>query len=217
MREVFFTSDLHFCHDKGFLYEPRSFTNVQDMNEALVENWNKVVKPEDEVYNLGDFALNDVDAAISYINSLNGTIRWILGNHDTEKKIDKIIDNCPNVWHYGWAYCFKYDKKYSIYMSHYPTLTANFDQKKFSQHVIALHGHTHQQKNWFDPKNPFTYHVGVDSHNCAPVHIDEVLTDIRQRWNDIGMLPTPTKPADIYPHLYMSDSPLKIVFDGDMN
>ena len=188
MSEIFFTSDTHFCHRQTFLLEPRGFTNVEEMNETIVEHWNSVVKPNDEVYHLGDIALNDIDVAISYINRLNGTIRWIIGNHDTEKKIDKIIDNCPNVWHYGWAYCFKYNKEQSIYMSHYPTLTANFDEKKFSRHVLALHGHTHQRVNWLRPDNPFMYHVGVDSHNCTPVHIDEVITDIRNRWNQCGQL-----------------------------
>lgn len=200
VNNIFFTSDLHFCHDKEFLYSPRGFTNVNDMNEAIVENWNRIIKPEDEVYNLGDFALNDIDAAIPYINRLNGRILWIYGNHDTTKKCDKIIDECNNVWGIGYADLIKYDKKFSIYMSHYPTLTANFDEKKFSQHVIALHGHTHQQKNWIDPKNPFTYHVGVDSHNCTPVHIDEVLADIRQRWNEIGQLPIAVQPQDTYPY-----------------
>ena len=198
---IFFTSDLHFCHNKEFLYVPRGFTNVQDMNEALVENWNKVVKLNDEVYNLGDFALNDVEAAIPYINQLNGTIRWIYGNHDTEKKIDRIMDECPNVWAIGYADLIKYDKKFSIYMSHYPTLTANFDDKHFSQHVINLHGHTHQQANWLQPDNPFMYHVGVDSHNCTPVHIDEVITDIRNRWNECGQLYSKYK-EDTYPYAH---------------
>ena len=147
---------------------------------------------------LGDFALNDIDAAIPYINRLNGTIRWILGNHDTEKKIDKIMDNCDSIWVLGYACQFKYNKKYSIYLSHYPTLTANYDEKHFSQHIIALHGHTHQHTNWIDPKNPFTYHVGMDSHNCTPIHIDEVIADIKQRWNDIGHLPI--TPSDTYPY-----------------
>ena len=200
MSNIWFTSDLHFCHNKEFLYVPRGFTNVQDMNEALVENWNKVVKPEDEVYNLGDFALNDIDAAIPYINRLNGKIYWILGNHDTDKKRVKIVDECPSVWEVGYADLIKHDKKYSIYMSHYPALTANYDEKKFSQHVIAVHGHTHQQKNWIDPKNPFTYHVGVDSHNCTPIHIDEVIYDVRRLWNLLGTLPTPSKPEDLYPY-----------------
>jgi calcineurin-like phosphoesterase family protein len=201
MGEVFFTSDTHFCHQPSFLWEPRGFNSVEEMNEELVERWNKVVKPEDEVYHLGDFALNDIDAAIPYINRLNGTIRWILGNHDTEKKISKIIEECPTVWEIGWAYQFKYNKKYSIYLSHYPTLTANFDTgKHFSQNVINLHGHIHSKNNWMIPTNPFIYHVGVDSHNCTPVHIDEILSDIRQRWNEIGKLPQNLKPEDTYPY-----------------
>jgi calcineurin-like phosphoesterase family protein len=200
MGDIWFTSDLHLMHNKPFLYEPRGFSSTEEMCEAIVERWNSVVKPDDEVYHLGDFALNDVDAAIPYINRLNGKIYWIIGNHDAEKKIDKIMDNCDSLWNLGYAYQFKYDKKYSIYLSHYPTLTANYDDKKFSQHVLALHGHTHQRINWIDPKNPFTYHVGMDSHNCAPVALDEVITDIRQRWNEIGQLPIPVQPQDTYPY-----------------
>ena len=199
MSNTFFTSDLHFCHDKEFLYGPRGFTNVKDMNEALVENWNKIVKPDDEVYNLGDFALNDVDEAIQYINRLNGKILWIYGNHDTERKIDKIMDECNNVWSIGYAFQIKYNKKYSTYMSHYPTLTANYDEKKFSQHVIAFHGHTHQTGNWINKENPFTYHVGLDSHNYAPVPIEEAIYDIRQLWNFLNALPSSAKPEDLYP------------------
>ena len=198
MGEIFFTSDTHFCHQPSFLWEPRGFANVEEMNEAIVERWNSVIKPEDEVYHLGDFALNDIDAAIPYINRLNGTIRWIIGNHDTDRKRVKIVDECPNVWEIGYADLIKYDKKFSIYMSHYPTLTANFDDKKFSQHVIALHGHTHQRTNWLHPDNPFMYHVGLDSHNNTPVHIDEILADIKNRWNELGMNTNILKRDDMY-------------------
>lgn len=188
MKNIFFTSDLHLCHDKGFLYEPRGFSSIEEMNEAIVERWNKVVTPDDEVYNLGDFALNDIEAAFPYINRLNGKMYWVYGNHDTDKKIDAIMDNCDAIWCLGYAFQIKYNKKYSIYMSHYPTLTANYDDKKFSQHVIALHGHTHQRTNWLHTDNPFMYHVGLDSHNCAPVHIDEIITDIRNRWTQFEPL-----------------------------
>ena len=199
MSEIFLTSDTHFCHNKEFLYAPRGFSSVEEMNEAIVERWNKVVKPEDEVYHLGDFALNDIEAAIPYINRLNGTIRWILGNHDTEKKRGKIIEECPHVWEIGYAYVIKHGKQ-SIYLSHYPTLTANYDEKHFSQHVINFHGHTHQIGHWIDKCNPFTYHVGVDSHNCTPVHIDQAIGDVRQLWAFLGALPTPSKPVDLYPY-----------------
>ena len=198
--EIWLTSDTHFSHDKEFLYGPRGFTNVKDMNIAIVENWNSVVKPNDEVWHLGDMALGDIDDACKYINQLNGTIHWIQGNHCTKKKIDKIIAECPSVWEIGWAYQFKYNKKYSIYMSHYPTLTTNYDDKKFSQHVINLHGHTHQTTNWLHAENPFMYHVGLDSHNNTPVNLDEVLTDIRNRYNQFEQL-YPKYKEDIYPNI----------------
>ena len=75
-----------------------------------------------------------------------------------------------------------------------------YDEKHFSQHVINFHGHTHQIGHWIDKCNPFTYHVGVDSHNCTPVHIDQAIGDIRQLWTFLGALPTPSKPMDLYPY-----------------
>lgn len=188
MSNIWFTSDLHFSHKAEFLWGPRGFKDQHEMNEALVENWNKFVKPEDEVYNLGDMALTDVEDAAKYIKALNGKHWWIYGNHDTAKKIDYLMDEVPNLYSVGYAWVIKHDKKYSFYLSHYPTLTANFDDKHFSRHVIALHGHTHQQTNFLQLDNPFLYHVGMDSHNCTPVHIDEVITDIRNRWNQCGQL-----------------------------
>ena len=188
MSNIWFTSDLHMMHNKGFLYEPRGFTNEKDMCEAIVENWNKVVKENDIVYDLGDIALSDVQTAIKYIKKLNGKHFLIRGNHDTDNKIDLITHTCCDKFYdVCWADLIKYDK-YRFYLSHYPTLTCNYDDKKFSQHVINLHGHTHQQVNWLHADNPFMYHVGLDSHNCTPVHIDEVIMDIRNRWNAQGQL-----------------------------
>ena len=204
MSNIWFTSDLHMMHNKGFLYEPRGFTNEKDMCEAIVENWNKVVKPEDTVYNLGDIALSDIDAAIPYLQALNGTHWWIRGNHDSPNKVNKLCKACKNLYtisnpEASWATMICVGKIY-MYMSHYPTLTANFDERHFSRHVIALHGHVHSKTNWIIPTNPFLYHVGMDSHNCTPVNLDEILSDIRQRWEEIGKLPPSVKPEDIYPY-----------------
>ena len=204
MSEIFFTSDLHINHDKEFLWGPRGFSNVKEMNEAIVERWNSVVKEEDIVYTLGDIAMNDAEGAIAYLNQLNGHQIWLLGNHDTSSKIDKVIAGCERIFtlhnyeQSSYATMLKRGKL-SLYLSHYPTLTANYDEKHFNQHVISLHGHTHQQKNWLQPENPFLYHVGMDSHNCTPVHIEEVISDIRNQWNAIGALPIETRPLYNYP------------------
>ena len=191
MKEIFMTSDLHLSHNKNFLFQPRGFSCIEEMCETIVERWNSIVKPGDIVYNLGDIALNDTIAAITYIQRLNGKQYWIRGNHDSTEKIRLIRKECDNIdlisaEDTSWAYILKYGKL-SFYLSHYPTLTANFDDKHFSQHVINLHGHTHQQTHWLQLTNPFMYHVGVDSHNCTPVHIDEITSDIRNRWNELGL------------------------------
>ena len=199
MSDVFLTSDLHFCHTQEFLYKPRGFDSVEEMNEAIVERWNSVVAPGDIVFILGDLMLNDNEKALTYIKRLNGDLAVIWGNHDSEARQQLLYEKCPAIMIMGYAHQFKHHKL-TCYLSHYPTLTANYDDKHFSQHVINFHGHTHQQTNWLNPANPFTYHVGLDSHNCTPVNIEEAISDIRNRWNAIGTLPTATKPEDLYPY-----------------
>lgn len=186
MSEIWLTSDLHMCHKKEFLWGPRGFTSTEEMCEAIVERWNSVVKDEDWIYNLGDIALSDVDAAIPYLQRLRGNQIWILGNHDTLGKIDKILPRCPNIQLLGtprdsYATVIK-SGKWSFYLSHYPTLTSNFDEKHLNQHIISLHGHTHQQINFLQSNNPFLYHVGLDSHNCCPVNLEQVKEEIREKY-----------------------------------
>lgn len=169
------------------------------MNEAIIENWNKIVKPNDIVYHLGDTMLNDNEKGIECFKRLNGKIFLIFGNHESEARKNLLFSECRDKILGGWyAYLIKYEKL-SIYMSHYPTLTANYDEKHFSQHVIALHGHTHQQANFLYPNNPFCYHVGVDSHDCEPVNIEEIIGEVRQRWFDLQSLKIPVKDLYSYP------------------
>ena len=200
MGDIWFTSDTHFGHQPEFLWKPRGFSSVEEMDEAIIENWNKVIKSTDIVYHLGDTMLNDNMHGLECFKRLNGQIFLIYGNHDSDARKNLLFTELSGKMLGGWyAWVIKYGKL-SIYMSHYPTITSNFDQKHFSQHVIAVHGHTHQRTNWLDMKNPFLYHVGLDSHNNTPVHIDEVVADIRQHWEEIGRLPIPVQPQDTYPY-----------------
>ena len=184
MSEIFITSDTHFCHVKDFLWKPRGFNSVEEMNETIIERWNHTVKPNDRVIHLGDTMLNDNGKGIECLKRLHGEICLVYGNHDLPTRQKLIESECPNIIILGYAHVFKYGKM-NIYLSHYPTLTANFDEKHFSQHVINFHGHTHQQTNWLQPDNPFMYHVGMDSHNCTPIHIEEAITNVRNKWNEM--------------------------------
>ena len=178
---IYLTSDLHFCHDKPFLYEPRGFTNIEDMNETIVNNWNSVVSDEDDVYLLGDIVLNDNVKGIELLKSLKGKIHIIIGNHDTDVRI-KLYEECENVVELKYATIIKYNKHH-FYLSHYPTFTGT-NEKHVSETLLNLYGHTHQKTNFFDD-NFFMYHVGVDSHNCFPVLLDDIIEEIHLKHKEI--------------------------------
>ena len=59
MPSIWFTSDTHFSHCNIIKYCNRPFKDVDEMNKILIQNWNNVVRPDDIVWHLGDFALGD--------------------------------------------------------------------------------------------------------------------------------------------------------------
>lgn len=176
MSKIFFTSDLHFGHDRGFLYEPRGFSSIKEHDEIVITRWNEVVSPEDDVYILGDLMLNDNDHGVECIKRLNGKLHIIYGNHDSDTR-KGFYDELGIV--HEWADVIKY-KKYHFYISHYPTFTGNLEAESLHQHAINLYGHTHQKSNFYQDI-PFMYHVGLDSHDNRPVLIDDILEEIKKK------------------------------------
>lgn len=174
MGEIYLTSDTHFCHDKEFLWRPRGCENVYEMNEKIIENWNKTVKSGDEVYLLGDIMLKDNIQGEKLLHSLNGWIHIILGNHDTAARYD-IFSRSYNVLEIETAMTLKYNK-YNFFLCHYPTLCSNYDDGKDLKHkMISLCGHRHVTDPFYDWDKGCIYHVELDAHNLTPVHIDEVI------------------------------------------
>jgi calcineurin-like phosphoesterase family protein len=177
MSKIWITSDLHFGHDREFIWGPRGFKNVYEMNDAIIKNWNAVIAPEDDIYVLGDLMLGDSEAGIKMIKQLKGKIHIILGNHDTASR-KTLYENCYNIIDMKHADVIKF-KGYTFYLSHYPTITSNLE-KEFGKHcILNLFGHTHQEENFYNGL-PFCYHVGLDSHNCTPIDMETVLNDIKE-------------------------------------
>ena len=68
------------------------------MDLNLIQNWNSVVKPDDIVFDLGDFAFATNGRWQELFNQLNGHHYLILGNHDRSRYPgDKIINLFDNV------------------------------------------------------------------------------------------------------------------------
>ena len=87
MSNIFLVADTHFGH-RGItqflrsdgVTKERPWDNVEEMDEALVKNWNSVVGVKDKVYHLGDVVINR--KALKTLGRLNGEKVLIKGNHD---------------------------------------------------------------------------------------------------------------------------------------
>src|SRR6185503_11124675 len=90
MRDIWIISDTHFGHENIIHYTGRPFSNAWEMNQAILENWNSVVKVTDIVYHLGDVYMGmPGQDAWHLLKKLQGHKRLILGNHDNGE--DKVI------------------------------------------------------------------------------------------------------------------------------
>ena len=175
---IYFTSDTHFGHDREFLWGPRGFTNHVDHDKEVIRRWNEVVGPDDIVYHLGDVMLGNNEYGISCLRQLNGHIKIIPGNHDTQARLG-LYRTVENVEVLGLAEMIKY-KKYHFYLSHHPTMTSNLEKAPYLRmHLINLYGHTHQQKQFYNGI-PFMFHVGLDSNNNAPISIDDAIEMMKE-------------------------------------
>lgn len=167
MSNIWFTSDTHFGHANIIRFCDRPFKNVGEMNEALVANWNKVVKPDDEVYHMGDFSFErkpQVTAA-----RLNGRKYLIKGNHDKPQHLKAIAP------HFEWIkdYASLRIGRQRFILFHYAMRNWHHCYKG----TIHLYGHAHGGMKDYGRSTD----VGVDCWNYAPVSMEEIVYLMKDR------------------------------------
>ena len=91
-KDFYITSDTWFGRPQILQIANRPFDNVEDMNSALIKNWNKKVKKKDVVFHLGNFAW-DPTTARKVLKKLNGRIYFLKGSQD--EALEEIIDEFP--------------------------------------------------------------------------------------------------------------------------
>lgn len=174
----YFTSDLHIGHDKEFIWRSRGFNSIEEHDTQIIKNWNNIITQKDTVYILGDLCLgrNEKEWNRVFYN-LNGYKNIIYGNHDTISKLSIYVNNY-NMHLIGYADMYKYSNKKHFYLSHFPTLVGNHEEKRF---CWCLSGHTHS-RNSFENGEKCIYNVAMDAHNCTPISIEQIVKDI-ERYN----------------------------------
>ena len=80
-KDFYITSDTWFGRPQILQIANRKFNDVDEMNAALIKNWNKVVKKNDIIFHLGNFAW-DPQTARQVLKKLNGQIYFMIGSSD---------------------------------------------------------------------------------------------------------------------------------------
>lgn len=181
MSNLFFSSDLHFFHKNIIQYSNRPYSSVEEMNEALIKNWNDNVKPNDTIWTLGDFSFGNYQLTTGVLSRLNGNHHMVYGNHD-----QTIMANYKTLLDSGLVQSIQYYKELKhddqlIILFHY-----GMRVWRSSHHgSILLYGHSHGSLPPFGK----SVDVGVDCKEITPeyrpVSIDEVLAYMKNRQGQV--------------------------------
>lgn len=172
-RNIWVVSDTHFNHANILTFKDsigkatRPFSDVEEMNETMIERWNSVVKPGDKVYHLGDvlFGHNKQEWMNTNWSRLNGSKRLVIGNHD-------------NVRFFTVGGFFKkvmlwrQFNDWGLLFTHVPVHPSTLGEShRFGDKpILNVHGHIHQNKS---PEGNYKC-VCVEQTNYTPVNIEEL-------------------------------------------
>ena len=170
---IYYTADLHLGHKNIIKLVGRPFLTVEEMDAALIENWNAVVGKDDTVYVLGDFSFRSAGSVKPVLKALNGTKHLIVGNHDKSwMKNVRAEEYFASVS----ALLEIDDGDTHITLCHYPMLSWN----KVAHGAIHIHGHIHNNTEGVSfgiLENMSAYNAGIDVNGFKPVTLEQLKTN----------------------------------------
>jgi len=183
------TADTHVAHRNVLTLGPgRPFATIEEHDEVLIENWNQVVRPGDQVMHLGDFALS-VTVMERVVAQLNGDITLVAGNHDAcwtgtpsvsgANRAPRMVERYlaagfVDVWHTGSGYAQVGGAE--VQVAHLPADGDHYVEQRYSgrrprPHELPLIcGHVHHA--W--TTHGRQVNVGVDRWDFTPVYEDQL-------------------------------------------
>jgi calcineurin-like phosphoesterase family protein len=159
---TFLYADPHFFHESIIRMCGRPFSSVAEMNETLATSWRAVVRPNDDVIVVGDFAHRaDPVALRKLFDSLPGRKNLIKGNHDDKHTLALPWENVRDIA------ALSIDSTHVV-LCHYPMLSWPGSRKG----ALQLFGHHHGKLRG----NQQSCDIGVDVMGWAPVRLATIKT-----------------------------------------
>ena len=177
MSNVFFISDTHWGHANILNFKRddgtplRDFKSVEEMDETMIDNWNKVVRANDVIYHLGDLSFGK---NLNFLERLKGKKRLVRGNHDGHKLK---------------FYAMYFDEVYGVrhlqkcWLTHIPIHPGSI---KYGH--LNLHGHLHANRVLLPSMDDYReidyvptsyvdtryFNCSVEQINYTPIAVEEI-------------------------------------------
>lgn len=170
MPSTFLASDTHLGH--RLMERTRPWETLEEHDETIIDNWNKVVGPKDLVWHLGDVCMNRNKLHLA--GRLNGRKKLVMGNHDVHPIPEylKYFEEVRGIKVFQWAV-----------LTHVPVHVDQLNRFGFNVHG-HLHGHTVQTEgpcmNWKAEEDDTTmpdpryFNVAMENIDYTPISVDVV-------------------------------------------
>lgn len=180
---VWFTSDPHFGHN--YVAKLRGFSSTQEHDEALIENYSRIIRKNDATWWLGDLSVSNPRPALDIIKHLPGVHHLVYGNHDTAHPMHRNSARQEHLYRDAFVsaqvYARRRIKGMEVLLCHMPYTADHTDTPRYLQYRLPdlgrtlLHGHTHSTEQASQTiHGTQQVHVGVDAWDMKPVSLSTI-------------------------------------------
>lgn len=158
------------------------FNTVEEMNEAIIDNFNSVITEDDHLYLLGDIGFCSPEDTMNFLKRINGTKTIIHGNHDrkliassvfqdpSQRRLAGIVEDTP----YKVISQTVDGKRYGVVLFHFKIE----DWDGCHHGSVHLFGHRHGSGPKYKTR---CMDIGVDTNNMMPYNLENTVKMLSKR------------------------------------
>ena len=166
---IYYTADLHIGHANIIKYCNRPFETVEEMDQTIIDNWNSVVREDDDVYIVGDVFFKGNPNI--FMPKMKGRKHLIVGNHDAN--LVSTASYCKHFETIKKYLCIE-DKGRHVVLFHYPIL----EWSGYYHGTYHVYGHIHNndnETNHIMTIVPNAFNAAVDVNDFTPQTLDQLI------------------------------------------